>query len=162
MIIPRHVIIDVGYLDENFGLGNFEDDDYCERVKKKYGIYIMEDCFVWHYGSGTFKELSRDQLNDIYTKNKFYFEHKNQTTYSRITDLNDVWNYIQQSIYFRNSGESIMIRKEYIDRILRNAKIDEEFYIKQHRSNGTNLIKKLDCKVTKGYLYKFYKRFFQK
>ena len=125
VVIPRYVINDVGYLDENFGLGNFEDDDYCERVKKKYGIYIMEDCFVWHWGSGTFKNLSRDQLDDIYAKNKFYFERKNQTTYSRITDLNDVWNYVQQSIYFGNSGESIIIRKEYIDRIFKNAKIDE-------------------------------------
>ena len=162
VVIPRYVINDVGYLDENFGLGNFEDDDYCERVKKKYGIYIMEDCFVWHYGSGTFKDLPRDQLNDIYVQNKFYFEQKNKTTYSRITDLDDIWNYIQQSVSLGNAGESIMIRKEYIDRILRNARIDEEFYRRQHSSDGANLIKKIDYKLTKGCLYKLYKRFLSK
>ncbi len=33
IMIKRQVIEDCGYLDENYGIGMFEDDDYAEAVK---------------------------------------------------------------------------------------------------------------------------------
>ena len=41
--------------DENFYLGNFEDNDFCLRGLLLKGCNaISEDCFVYHFGSQTF------------------------------------------------------------------------------------------------------------
>jgi hypothetical protein len=55
LCIDRRVLETVGGLDERFGLGNFEDDDYCIRVRAAgYGIYICDDVFIHHFGSQSF------------------------------------------------------------------------------------------------------------
>lgn len=49
---------EVGLFDEAFGLGNFEDDDYCIRVLRAgYRIVVDEGSFVFHYGHRTFRAL---------------------------------------------------------------------------------------------------------
>jgi GT2 family glycosyltransferase len=55
MLIRREVVARVGGLDERFGSGNFEDDDYCLRTRLAgYRIVVADDCFVHHYGGRTF------------------------------------------------------------------------------------------------------------
>jgi len=55
MLIRRQVINEVGLLDERFGIGFFEDDDYCRRAKEKgYKIMCAGDTFVHHFGSASF------------------------------------------------------------------------------------------------------------
>ena len=55
MLIHDTVIEQVGPFDESFGIGNFEDDDYCVRILEAgYRLCIAHDCFVFHYGSRTF------------------------------------------------------------------------------------------------------------
>lgn len=47
----------VGFLDEIFGKGNFEDDDYCMRVaRKKFKSAFDNTVFIHHYGSKSFKK----------------------------------------------------------------------------------------------------------
>lgn len=56
--IPRRVIDAVGLLDEEFGLGYFEDLDYSLRVKNAgYRLAITETCFIFHQGSSSFKQI---------------------------------------------------------------------------------------------------------
>lgn len=75
--IRRSVYEEVGELDSNFGIGMFEDDDYCERVREAgYKIAIAEDCFVYHYGSASFKSMKGSHRDEIWTKNKQYFQKK--------------------------------------------------------------------------------------
>ncbi len=65
MLIPRVVLQQVGPFDEQFGIGNFEDDDYCYRLKNHgYQLFIADDAFLYHYGSVSFKgeKIDRDQL----------------------------------------------------------------------------------------------------
>ena len=46
-MIKRQVVDECGYLDEDYGIGMFEDDDYAESVKAKgYSLVIAEDAFV--------------------------------------------------------------------------------------------------------------------
>ncbi len=55
LCIDRRVIQEVGGLDERFGLGNFEDDDYSIRVRAAgYKIYVCDDVFIHHFGSRSF------------------------------------------------------------------------------------------------------------
>jgi GT2 family glycosyltransferase len=55
LCIDRTAIEQIGGLDERFGLGNFEDDDFCLRVRAAgYGIYICNDVFIHHFGSRSF------------------------------------------------------------------------------------------------------------
>ncbi|MEO9170406.1 MAG: glycosyltransferase family 2 protein, partial [Candidatus Baltobacteraceae bacterium] len=55
LCIDRRVIEEIGGFDERFRFGNFEDDDFCIRVRAAgYKIYICEDSFVHHFGSQSF------------------------------------------------------------------------------------------------------------
>ncbi|GAA0852838.1 hypothetical protein GCM10008915_72020 [Bifidobacterium pullorum subsp. gallinarum] len=75
--IKRSVWERVGTLDPAFGLGMFEDDDYCERVRNAgYRLAIVEDAFVYHHGSATIKKLKNSVYNSLWNKNKAYYEQK--------------------------------------------------------------------------------------
>lgn len=55
LCIDRRVIGEVGGIDERFGVGNFEDDDFCLRVRAAgYAIFVCDDVFIHHFGSQTF------------------------------------------------------------------------------------------------------------
>ncbi|MFN0205576.1 MAG: glycosyltransferase [Planctomycetota bacterium] len=58
MLITDKCYKAVGLLDERFGIGNFEDDDYCVRARLAgFQCMIAGDVFVHHFGSQTFKLL---------------------------------------------------------------------------------------------------------
>lgn len=68
-----------GLLDESFGIGNFEDDDYCIRVRKAgYRVCMALDCFVFHYGSRTFRAMGiqGDTYNALIDTNESLFREK--------------------------------------------------------------------------------------
>lgn len=55
LCIDRRVIHEIGGIDERFGVGNFEDDDFCMRVRAAgYQIHVCDDVFIHHFGSKTF------------------------------------------------------------------------------------------------------------
>jgi tetratricopeptide (TPR) repeat protein len=55
MLIKRSVIDKIGGLDDRFGIGNFEDDDFSLRAALAgFESWMAEDCFVHHFGSRTF------------------------------------------------------------------------------------------------------------
>ncbi len=55
MLIRREVVSLIGGFDERFGIGNFEDYDYCLRARLAgFRIVVVDDCFVHHYGSRSF------------------------------------------------------------------------------------------------------------
>ena len=69
-LIRSELISKIGLLDESFGLGNFEDDDYCIRsIKAGYKNVIDRHVFVHHYGSQTFKTQKLDYPKIMKTAN---------------------------------------------------------------------------------------------
>lgn len=55
MLFKRSLVEKVGLLDESFGTGNFEDDDFCLRASLSgYKNYIAGDVFIHHHGSRSF------------------------------------------------------------------------------------------------------------
>jgi GT2 family glycosyltransferase/Flp pilus assembly protein TadD/MoaA/NifB/PqqE/SkfB family radical SAM enzyme len=76
MLIKRAVVETIGGLDERYGLGNFEDDDFCIRAAlANFESWIAEDCFVHHFGSRTFAGANIDYKNSL-QKNWEIFKKK--------------------------------------------------------------------------------------
>jgi GT2 family glycosyltransferase/glycosyltransferase involved in cell wall biosynthesis len=75
--IPCAVFEEVGPLDERFGVGMFEDDDYALRLKQHgYKILCAEDVFVHHWGSASFSKIDFEAYWDLFRKNLHKFEAK--------------------------------------------------------------------------------------
>ncbi|GAC1390886.1 MAG: hypothetical protein NVSMB31_08040 [Vulcanimicrobiaceae bacterium] len=61
LCIDRTVIEQVGGIDEAYGTGNFEDDDFCMRVRAAgYRIFVCDDVFIHHFGSKSFQANNVD------------------------------------------------------------------------------------------------------
>ena len=61
LLARREVLEQVGPLDEGYGLGFFEDDDLCVRVRDKgYRLLVAQDTYIHHFGSRTFQALGLD------------------------------------------------------------------------------------------------------
>ncbi|WP_107839187.1 glycosyltransferase [Metasolibacillus meyeri] len=75
--IKREAYEKAGDLDTNYGIGMFEDDDYCETIRSLgYKLVIVEDVFIYHHGSVSFKKLQSEQYKKVWERNKQYFEQK--------------------------------------------------------------------------------------
>jgi GT2 family glycosyltransferase len=76
LLIRRAVIDKIGLLDERFGLGCFEDDDYCLRaLKAGFRLVIARDAFVHHFGGRTFAGSGID-FAGLMAKNSRLFQEK--------------------------------------------------------------------------------------
>jgi len=75
--LRREIIDKIGYLDENFSIGMFEDDDYAQRIRAE-GLRVIcaEDVFIHHYGSVSFKQLDQKNYKELFEKNKKVYEEK--------------------------------------------------------------------------------------
>jgi GT2 family glycosyltransferase/glycosyltransferase involved in cell wall biosynthesis len=75
--MPRRVYEAVGDMDEQFGVGFFEDDDYCRRVEKAgFTIACAEDVFVHHRLSASFDALGAARKRELFDRNKVIYEAK--------------------------------------------------------------------------------------
>lgn len=73
----KEIIKQIGYLDESFGIGMFEDDDFCYRIKKQgYEIACAEDVFIHHHGSVSFNKIATKEYEQLFNKNKELYEKK--------------------------------------------------------------------------------------
>lgn len=76
LLIKREVVKRIGLFDERFGIGCFEDDDYCRRAKQAgYRLLIVSDAFVHHFGSSTFLGSGVD-LNRVLQDNQQRYREK--------------------------------------------------------------------------------------
>ena len=62
VLIERKVFNRIGLLDERFGLGTYEDDDFCRRAREA-GFKLMIDprAWVWHEAHATMKANQLDE-----------------------------------------------------------------------------------------------------
>jgi len=75
--VRREVIAEMGGLDESFGIGMFEDDDYSERLRQAgYRVVCAEEAYVHHVGQGSFQSLSAEEYDALWKRNQARFEEK--------------------------------------------------------------------------------------
>ena len=73
----RDVFQQIGPLDEQFGIGMFEDDDYSLRIRQAgYRIAVAEDVFIHHFGRSGFKLLGDERYLALFEENRRKFEAK--------------------------------------------------------------------------------------
>jgi GT2 family glycosyltransferase/glycosyltransferase involved in cell wall biosynthesis/uncharacterized protein (DUF3084 family)/SAM-dependent methyltransferase len=77
VMMPRTTYSLVGKLDEVFGRGFFEDDDYCRRIEQ-HGLSIIcaEDIFVHHHLSASFNKIKSQDRQKLFEDNKATYEAK--------------------------------------------------------------------------------------
>ena len=77
VMLRRGVFDKVGRLDEAFGRGFFEDDDYCRRIEK-IGLRVVcaEDVFIHHHLSASFDQLDNKERKELFEQNKATYEAK--------------------------------------------------------------------------------------
>lgn len=128
--IKRQVITDIGLLDDGFGIGMFEDDDYCVRATSAgYDLVVAEDCFVYHKGSVSFTKLSSIEYQSIFSKNRAYFEKKHGVKWAFGDISLGYWNKMNQDLddldndhkRLNNALERILVRKQAFSNTLRHS-----------------------------------------
>jgi GT2 family glycosyltransferase/glycosyltransferase involved in cell wall biosynthesis len=77
-VVIRHLVfIDTGLLDERFGLGMFEDDDYAMRLRQKgYRVICAEDVYIHHWGGSSFLKMDSESYWQLFRENRKKFEQK--------------------------------------------------------------------------------------
>lgn len=84
-LFKTEVLRRVGFLDEIFGLGNFEDDDYCMRVAvKKLKAAYCNRVFIHHYGSQAFKDSKIDFAGLMNQNRKKFMDKWHITDYGGV------------------------------------------------------------------------------
>lgn len=77
VMLRRRTYEEVGALDEGFGMGFFEDDDYCCRVRATgRTIRCAEDVFVHHELSASFGKVDVEARRELFERNRRYYESK--------------------------------------------------------------------------------------
>lgn len=93
------LINEIGLLDESFGIGMFEDDEFSHRAKAAgYKCVINEGCYVYHKGSASFSKMKTKNYQDLFNKNRGIFREKAgyEWTFSGI--LQEYIDYIKFSV----------------------------------------------------------------
>jgi GT2 family glycosyltransferase len=75
--IPRARFAAVGGLDEQYGLGLFEDDDLAMALSQRgLRVALARDVFVHHYGGAAFGKLAPSRYLRLWWQNRRRFERK--------------------------------------------------------------------------------------
>lgn len=77
VMLPRRTYEKCGPLCVDYGLGFFEDDDYCRRVEKEgWSIRCAEDVFIHHHLSASFSKVSQSERDKLFQTNRAIYESK--------------------------------------------------------------------------------------
>jgi GT2 family glycosyltransferase len=77
VVMRRRLLDRIGFLDERFGVGMFEDDDFSRRVRATGGrVVCAEDVFIHHWGRSSFGALPEEEYRRLFEDNRRKFEEK--------------------------------------------------------------------------------------
>lgn len=74
LLMKREVFMKIGGFDPCFGLGYYEDDDFCYRaLLAGFKLWLGYDLFIHHFGSKSFQCLPHYQVHLLRERNKLMF-----------------------------------------------------------------------------------------
>jgi GT2 family glycosyltransferase len=78
VVLRSRIFGEIGFLDEEFGAGLWDDHDFCKRMQKAgYRCGIALNSFVYHHHRSTFtKVYSDEEIKEIHEKNMGRFKTK--------------------------------------------------------------------------------------
>lgn len=77
VMFPRLTYERCGAISEDYGLGFFEDDDYCRKVEQAgMRIVCADDVFIHHHLSASFNKLKSVDREKLVTRNREIYERK--------------------------------------------------------------------------------------
>ena len=138
VVIRKDVYNQLNGLDEEFGLGYYEDTDFNYRaVKARMKLMITEDVFVYHRGSGSFSKTSA-AVRKMVKQNKKLFKkkqgHGHNTAHWRLKNLTAMARYVEQvtpdapleDLRYKFSNRQTLTRQ-----LLPNSPIKRFFYLRK-------------------------------
>ncbi|MGU8077137.1 glycosyltransferase [Burkholderia pyrrocinia] len=76
-MLPRSTYERCGPISEDYGLGFFEDDDYCRHVQAAgWVVGCAKDVFVHHHLSASFNKLGAERKRVLFETNRAIYESK--------------------------------------------------------------------------------------
>ena len=144
------LVAEIGFLDESFGVGMFEDDEFCHRAKAAgYKCVINEGCYVYHKGSASFSKLKTKTYEDLFIRNKGIFKEKTgcDWTFSQILQeyidyikfsVNEARNDQSRAAKYMNNISARMQSIEWLSSHIRNLEINSPVRITASTTTGTN------------------------
>ncbi len=140
--LRRAVWDEVGPLDEGFGIGMFEDDDYALRLHHAgYKILCAEDVFIHHWGSVSFSKLGVSGYWQLFQRNRVYFEQKWQVKWQPHLPRPELFSEqyrqtVENTIYFggviarteQALSESQQAQNEVGERLAKSADVQNKLY----------------------------------
>jgi GT2 family glycosyltransferase/glycosyltransferase involved in cell wall biosynthesis len=77
VLFEKELVDEIGFLDERYEIGMFEDDDFVRRVQlANYSVAICFDSYVYHEISSSFNRMESEERKKIFESNKKRYETK--------------------------------------------------------------------------------------
>jgi GT2 family glycosyltransferase len=135
VLIRRKLYEDLHGLDEDFGLGYFEDTDFVYRARKHHKqLYITEEVFIYHRGRGSFSKIS-GAVRTLMKQNKKLFKRKHghgeNTEHWRIKNLQALERYneyLNKNISVQRLRYAFENRQKLSQRLQPNSPFKRFFY----------------------------------
>jgi len=90
MLMRRSVLEAVGWLDEAYSPGHYEDDDYCYRARLKgFRLLVCGDVLVHHQGSASFQKTDQAEWKQLLERNRSIFINKWHVDPREFMDISD-------------------------------------------------------------------------
>lgn len=106
MLIKREVVDKIGYLDEGFGLGGFDDTDYSMRAQKAaYRSVCVYSSYVYHKEHESFDVLGERKSLQIFSEKEYFKKWPRHLrlfmsiSVSGKTERNEIINFLKILLY---------------------------------------------------------------
>lgn len=91
-LFKRSILDEIGYLDEIFTPGNFEDNDYSLRILQAgYDLLLCQDTFIHHFGSKSFIKKRTPEEEAEHAKRYNALLARNQILFNRKWHVPEVY-----------------------------------------------------------------------
>lgn len=108
--MEKRTYLELGGLDTAFGLGFYEDTDFCNRaVQKKISLHVLEECFVYHQGSASFSRAPFS-VKELLAENRKKFRKK----YGNATQRHVRWKNLKVLQGYLTQMQHLGIPRDYL------------------------------------------------